>query len=175
MIRAGTGDGDMVEERYSHPFRPVVFGDTRILILGTFPSLSSFENGFYYSHPRNQFWKILSDITSYPANNIDQKIWLLKESGAGLWDMIASCSRRDSSDGRLRNIVLNDIPLFLRELPSIRKLLFTGRKAQDLFEKNFADHKIDRSYLPSPSPAYAAMSLEEKKSIYKKHLVSICE
>ncbi len=157
-------------ERLEHPFEPIVFPDTEILILGSFPSVDSFANAFYYAHRRNQFWLILSAITGYPVNNKDQKIWLLKTHRWGLWDMVASCSRRNSLDSSLSGIEVNDIPALLRRHPSIRTLLFTGRKAQQLFERRFGDHPIGRDYLPSPSPAYAAMGFEEKVKIYAEKL-----
>jgi hypoxanthine-DNA glycosylase len=156
--------------KLSHPFEPIVFDDTEILILGTFPSIDSFDKAFYYAHPRNQFWPILSEITGYPVNNRDQKIWLLKESKIGLWDMVKGCNRENSLDSSLKAIEVNDIPRLLQKYPSIRKILFTGRKAQALFEKHFGDLEIERDYLPSPSPAYAGMSFEEKVREYRGKL-----
>jgi len=157
-------------EQLNHPFEPIVFNDTKILILGSFPSIKSFENSFYYAHPRNQFWKILEEITGYPVNNRDQKIWLLKESKLGVWDMIASCQRDNSLDSSLEDEVVNDIPALLQKYPSIKKLAFTGKKSQALFEKHFGDLDIERVYLPSPSPAFAAMTFEEKVVQYAKKL-----
>jgi hypoxanthine-DNA glycosylase len=160
----------MQPERLSHPFDPIVFSDTQILILGTFPSVDSFAQAFYYAHPRNLFWPILSELTGYPVNNRDQKIWLLKESKIGLWDMVASCSRNNSLDSSMREIETNDIAGLLERTPSIRKILFTGRKAQELFERRFGSLAIVRDYLPSPSPAYAAMGFEEKVAEYREKL-----
>ena len=157
-------------EQLEHPFDPIVFNDTKILILGSFPSIKSFENDFYYAHPRNQFWKILSNLTGYPADTKDQRIWLLKESKLGLWDMIRSCSRENSLDSSLEEEVVNDIPGLLEQYPSIEKIAFTGRKAQALFELNFDYLEIERIYLPSPSPAYAKMTLEKKAEIYREKL-----
>ena len=157
-------------EKLTHPFDPIIFPDTEILILGSFPSIDSFEKGFYYAHPRNQFWRILSEITGCPVNNRDQKIRLLKTSKIGLWDMVAGCRRRNSLDSTLEEIEVNDIPALLRRYLSIRKLLFTGRKAQELFERHFGDLEIERDYLPSPSPAYAAMTFEEKMAEYAEKL-----
>ncbi len=153
-----------------HPFKPIVFNDTDTLILGTFPSLKSFENSFYYAHPRNQFWKLLSQITGYPVNNRDQKIWLLKAHHWGVWDMVASCSRHNSADSNLRGITVNDIPSLLEQYPSIKRILFTAKKAEALFEKHFGSLEIARDYLPSPSPAYAAMRFEQKAAIYREKL-----
>ncbi len=161
----------MVNETLKHPFDPIVFKDTKTLILGSFPSIKSFENDFYYAHPRNQFWKILEAVTGYPVNNRDQKIWLLKECRFGLWDMIASCQRGNSLDVSLEDEVVNDIPALLSAYPAISKIAFTGKKAQALFETHFSYLEIERVYLPSPSPAYAAMTFEEKVRKYKEELI----
>ena len=160
-------NGEILE----HPFKPIVFKDTEILILGSFPSIKSFENNFYYAHPRNQFWKILEGITGYPVNNKDQKIWLLKEAKFGLWDMIAVCSRDNSLDSSLEDETVNDMAEFLERYPGIRKLAFTGKKSQALFETHFGYLEIERVYLPSPSAAYAKMGVEEKMVIYKRELM----
>jgi len=154
-------------EILEHPFEPIIFNDSEILILGSFPSIDSFDKSFYYAHPRNQFWKILSNITGYPINNRDQKIWLLKRSKIALWDMVSSCSRDNSLDSSLENIEVNDIASLLDKYPTINKIAFTGRLAEKLYEINFGYLDIDRVYLPSPSSAYAKMSLEKKIVIYK--------
>ncbi len=153
-----------------HPFKPIVFKDTEVLILGSFPSIKSFENNFYYAHPSNQFWKILHNVTQYPVNNRDQKIWLLKESKFGLWDMIASCQRENSLDSSLEDEIVNDLGSFLESYPTIQKLAFTGRKAEALFKTHFSHLEIETVYLPSPSSAYAKMNIEDKAKIYKEKL-----
>jgi len=160
----------MENEILAHPFKPIIFKDTEILILGSFPSIQSFENNFYYAHPRNQFWKILKAVTNYPVNNRDQKIWLLKESKFGLWDMIKNCSRENSLDSSLEDEEVNDIASFLEENPNIKKLAFTGKKSQALFETHFGYLDIERVYLPSPSAAYAKMSIEDKIKMYQERL-----
>jgi hypoxanthine-DNA glycosylase len=159
-----------MSEVLSHPFKPIVFKDTQTLILGSFPSIQSFEKNFYYAHPRNQFWKILESVTSYPVNNRDQKLWLLKECKLGLWDMVKGCSREDSLDSSLENEEVNDLAAFLEEHPSITKLAFTGKKAEALFKTHFSHLNIETVYLPSPSAAYAKMSFEKKVAEYKKQL-----
>jgi len=157
-------------EILEHPFKPVVYKDTEILILGSFPSIKSFEKNFYYAHPSNKFWKILEAVTSYPVNNRDQKLWLLKECKLGLWDMVEKCSRDNSLDSSLENEDVNDIAGFLEAHPSIKKLAFTGKKAKALFKTHFAHLEIETVYLPSPSSAYASMTFEEKVVVYKKQL-----
>jgi len=157
-------------KKLTHPFTPIVFNDSKILILGSFPSIDSFEKSFYYAHPRNQFWKILSAVTAYPINNRDQKTWLLKESKIALWDMVANCVRDNSLDSSLEDIEVNNIAEFLEEHPTIEKVAFTGRLSEKLFKMHFDYLEIETLYLPSPSSAYAKMSLENKTVIYKEKL-----
>ena len=159
-----------MNEILEHPFKPIIFKDTEVLILGSFPSIKSFEKNFYYAHPSNKFWKILEAVTTYPVNNRDQKLWLLKECKLGLWDMVRECSRDNSLDSSLENEEVNDIAGFLETHPSIKKLAFTGKKAEALFKTHFSYLEIETLYLPSPSSAYAAMKFEEKVAIYKKQL-----
>ena len=160
----------MKNKNLQHPFNPIVFKDSKTLILGSFPSIDSFDKSFYYTHPRNQFWKILSALSNYPINNRDQKIWLLKETKLALWDMVESCQRENSLDSSLEEIEVNDIAQFLEEHPSIKKVAFTGRLAEKLFKMHFDYLEIETVYLPSPSSAYAKMSFEQKVEIYHKLL-----
>jgi len=155
-----------------HPFKPLIFKGSEILILGSFPSLKSFENSFYYAHPKNQFWKILSEISGYPTRSRDQRIWLIKQCKLALWDIVKSCSRKNSSDANLKDIEPNDIEGLLREYPNIKIVAFTSKFAQRVYKKHFSHLQVDTMYLPSPSPAYAAMSLDEKIKIYK---LGICK
>jgi hypoxanthine-DNA glycosylase len=161
----------MSSEKLEHPFKPIVFKESEVLILGSFPSIDSFEKSFYYAHPRNQFWKILSAISNYPINNRDQKTWLLKESRLALWDMVLNCTRDSSLDSSLEEIEVNNIAEFLELHPSIKKVAFTGRLAQKLFKMHFDYLEVETLYLPSPSSAYAKMSLEQKIKIYREKLV----
>lgn len=160
----------MKSQILEHPFNPIVFKESETLILGSFPSIDSFDKSFYYAHPRNQFWKLLSAITAYPINNRDQKLWLLKEAKLGLWDMVAHCSRDNSLDTSLENIEVNDLASFLEMHPNIKKVAFTGRLAEKLYKMNFDYLEVETVYLPSPSAAYAKMSFEQKLEIYKEKL-----
>ncbi len=156
--------------KLEHPFNPLVFKDSKTLILGSFPSIDSFDKAFYYAHPRNQFWRILSEITAYPINNCDQKIWLLKEAKMALWDMVAECRRENSLDSSLEDIEVNNIALFLEEHPSISKVAFTGRLSERLYKMHFDYLEIETVYLPSPSSAYAKMSFKQKIAVYQELL-----
>ena len=160
----------MKVEKQKHPFQPLVFKDSKILILGSFPSVDSFEKSFYYAHPRNQFWKLLSELSAYPINNRDQKIWLLKVSKIALWDMVKNCTRDNSLDSSLEDIEVNNLAEFLEEHPTIEKVAFTGRLAERLFKIHFDYLEIETVYLPSPSSAYAKMSFEQKLEKYRELL-----
>ncbi len=161
-----------MSDTLEHPFDPIVFSDTKLLFLGSFPSIHSFEKGFYYANPRNQFWQILSRITGYPVNNRDQRIWLLKAQRWGLWDMVRSCSRNNSLDSSLYDEEVNDIPSLLERTPSIAKIAFTGRKAEALYRLHFDHLDIQSLYLPSPSAAYAKMNLETKAVAWRDRLIT---
>ncbi len=86
----------------SHPLPPIVDESSQILILGSFPSLKSFEEMFYYAHPKNQFWRLLGDIYGVCVNTKEEKIRLLRNSKIALWDVVAACERVNSSDSNLK-------------------------------------------------------------------------
>jgi TDG/mug DNA glycosylase family protein len=154
--------------RYLHPINPIVFKDSDTLILGSFPSLKSFEQGFYYAHPKNQFWPLLSTIYKMRADSKEDRIALLEYAKIALWDVIASCERTNSADSNLKNAVSNDIEGLLAKHPSIQRIFFTGKTAEKLYKKHFAHLSVPTALLPSPSPAYAAMRFEGKLEIWGK-------
>jgi hypoxanthine-DNA glycosylase len=158
---------------YAHPFSPILDHNTRVLFLGSFPSIASFEQAFYYAHPRNTFWPILEAIFDvHLETNEAKKVFCLKK-GIGLWDVIGSCERSNSSDSNLKNILPNDFEKLLSNYPNIKIIAFTGKKAFDLFQKYFKNLPIETVVLPSTSPAYAVMKKEEKTVIYKSCLEKI--
>ena len=156
-----------------HPFAPLIDETSKILILGSFPSLKSFENDFYYAHPRNQFWPILSDIFQKPAKTREERIALLKSAGIALWDVVGACERTNSADANLKACEPNDIPGLLRSHPNIRAVLCTGRKAETLFKRHLPRLGLATFLLPSPSPAYAAMPYEEKRKRWRSILLPL--
>jgi len=155
---------------YNHPFEPILDHHTRILFLGSFPSIASFEQSFYYAHPRNAFWPIIEKVFDVSLNNNDDKKAFCLEKGIGLWDVIGSCERSNSSDTNLKNCIPNDFDTLLRHYPNIQVLAFTGKKSYDLFLKYFKNLTVEKILLPSTSPAHASMKFEEKKEIYQKFL-----
>ena len=158
--------------RVFHPLEPIVFEDSETLILGSFPSLKSFEERSYYAHPKNQFWKILSEIYNAPHGANSERILLLQKAKIALWDVVASCERSNSADSNLKNIKPTDIKGLLESFPNIKTVFFTGKTAEKLYKKHFPDINLPTALLPSPSPAYAAMGFEEKLFIWKKILTT---
>jgi len=154
-----------------HPFKPIIDKNSKILILGTFPSIKSFENSFYYSHPRNQFFPLLADtFNEKKPLTIEEKIALLKRHNIALWDMVKGANRENSLDSSLKNIELNDIKSLLDKYSNIKLIAFTSKTAEKLFKKLNID--FPTAYLPSPSPAYAKMKYEDKFREYRRILKS---
>lgn len=155
---------------YIHPFSPILDEYTRVLFLGSFPSIASFEQAFYYAHPRNAFWPIMESIFDVHLKTNEAKKAFCFEKGIGLWDVIGSCERSNSSDTNLKNCIPNDFKKLLEEYPNIQAFAFTGKKSHDLFMKFFKDLKVEKVLLPSTSPAHAAMTRVEKTKIYNDFL-----
>ena len=155
--------------RQIHPFDPIVDEHSRVLILGSFPSLKSFENAFYYAHPRNQFWPIMAELFDVPLEDNDARRRFLLEQGIALWDVYGALRRLEgnSSDANLSDLVPNDIPALLRRFPGINTIFCTGRKAFDGLRKAFPDLAAEVILLPSTSPAYAAMKFDAKREAYR--------
>jgi len=152
-----------------HPFDAIVDKRSKILILGSFPSLKSFEQNFYYAHPRNQFWPIIEQLFQISLHTNDERRDFALQKGFALWDTYGALSRAsgNSSDANLKDLEPNDFHAFLKEYPNIKHIFFTGRKAEQGYKKYFSDINIPTTLLPSTSPAYAAMKLEEKLEYYR--------
>ncbi len=144
-------------------FAPLVRPDSRILILGSFPSPLSFESGFYYGHPRNRFWPMLADLLGQPVpHSIDEKKELLIRSHIALWDVLDSCEIKGASDASIRNPVINQIAPVVADSP-IRAVFFNGAKAAQLFAKYCPPLAVPSFRMPSTSPANAAWNFERLK------------
>lgn len=152
---------------YVHPFAPIIDANTRILFLGSFPSIASFEHSFYYAHSRNAFWPIMEMIFQVTLPDNEAKITFCRAHKIGLWDVIGVCERKNSSDTNLKGIVPNDFEALSQTYPNITAIGFTGKKAYELFEKHFKHTAIEKVLLPSTSPAHASMSREDKTEFYK--------
>ena len=144
----------------THPFPAVYDKDSRILILGSFPSVKSREEGFYYAHPQNRFWKIMEQLFSTRLTSIEEKEAFLHAEHIALWDSIGSCSIRGSADSAIENAVPNDIKGLVGKT-SISAIYTNGTKSHDVYMKYaFPLTGMEAVKLPSTSPANAAYSLD---------------
>jgi hypoxanthine-DNA glycosylase len=142
-----------------HPFEPIVNENSRVLILGTFPSVKSRNFGFYYGHPQNRFWKLLAAILGEQTpSTVDEKRQLLLVHRLALWDVLASCKIDGSSDASIREAVPNNIAGLTAEY-GIERVICNGGKAYELCIK-YNNLALPVEKLPSTSPANASWSLE---------------
>lgn len=149
-------------QHLTHTFEPVFDNNSKVLILGSFPSVKSRENHFYYGHPQNRFWKVLAKVFEVEVpTTIEEKKTFLLAHGIAIWDVIESCTIIGSSDNSIKDVVVNDFSKVL-ENSSIEKIYVNGGKAHELYKK-YAEPKtgIEATKLPSTSPANAAWSLEK--------------
>ena len=149
-------------QQIEHPFLPVVDEECRILILGSFPSGKSREDGFYYGHPQNRFWKMLAAIYKEEIPiDIQKKRTLLLRHHIALWDVIASCEIEGSSDASVRNAVPVDISLITNVAP-IERVICNGKLAAKLYHQHLETLVgLPAVAMPSTSPANASCSLEK--------------
>ena len=150
---------------------PVFDKNSKILILGSFPSVKSRETEFFYGHPQNRFWKVLSALMNEetPQTVAEKKAFLLRNNIA-VWDVIQSCDIQGSSDSSIKNVVPNDISKITSEA-DIKQIYTNGGTAHKLYEKYIGDNAIK---LPSTSPANAAYSLERLIGEWKRLIQASC-
>ena len=159
----------MIETHVTHTFEPVYDRDSRILILGSFPSVKSREIQFYYGHPQNRFWRMLAEIYKEPIPQTkEEKTEMLLQHHLALWDVIASCDIVGSSDSSIRNVQANDLNQILQQA-NITKILLNGGKAFELYQKYCKregksggknDCMLTEIKMPSTSPANAVCNME---------------
>lgn len=155
-------------ETLFHPFEPVFDGDSRVLVLGSFPSEASRENGFFYGHPRNRFWRVMARVFGEDAPlSVEEKRAFLLRSRVALWDVAASCEICGSSDSSIRGAVPTDLSRIFSQARIVRVFL-NGKKAAALYKKFYGGTKTASEILPSTSPANAAWSLEHLASEWEK-------
>lgn len=160
----------------THTFEPVYDDTSKILILGSFPSVKSREQQFYYGHPQNRFWKVIAQICREEVpESPEEKQMLLKKHHIALWDVIESCDIMGSSDSSIRNVVPNDMDLIL-SAAEIRNIFVNGNKAYELFLKYCKrDGQPPLTKLPSTSPANAAWNMEKLLQAWKGALGGLIE
>lgn len=152
----------MKSERAVHNIEPVYDRDSRILILGSFPSVKSREAAFFYHHPQNRFWKVLAGVYKEPVpDTTEEKKEFLHRNHIAVWDVIESCSISGSSDASIRDVMPNSIERILEEA-DIRQIFVNGKTAGKMFVK-YQQEKLGREaiVLPSTSPANAVWTLDK--------------
>ncbi|WP_314241339.1 DNA-deoxyinosine glycosylase [Empedobacter tilapiae] len=158
---------------YKKSFESIISLEPRILILGSLPGDLSLEINQYYGHPCNRFWKMMFEIfeTEFSEDYGMRKKLILQNKFA-LWDVAHSADRKGSMDAEMKNVLPNQIDELLNEHPTIKKIIFNGKKAEQLFWKYF-DKKLSIEYisLPSTSPANAQFSYERLMEIWKKAII----
>ena len=159
-------------EHIDHDIEPVFDEHSRVLLLGTFPSPKSREQGFFYGHPQNRFWKVLAGVLDAPEpQTIPEKKALLLEHKIALWDVCQSCQIEGASDASIRNPKPNDLGSILDNAP-IQRIFCTGAKAAQLYRKLIEPQLgISCVQLPSTSPANAAMRLPALIKAYREALL----
>lgn len=165
----------MTKTTVYHEFGPVYDGNSRILILGTIPSPKSREYGFYYCHPQNKFWKVISGVfqEELPETREGKEAFLHRH-GIAMWDVLESCQIKGADDSSIANPQPNRLRLIL-DAADIRAIFTTGKKATDLYRRLcLKDTGRESVYLPSTSPAncrnYTLESLTEAYGIILEYL-----
>lgn len=152
-----------------HPIEPFYDENSKILILGSFPSVKSREQNFFYGHPQNRFWRVLAAVFEQDTpNGIKEKKAFLKRNAVALWDVIASCEISGSADSSIKNAKPCDIEKILN-CADIRRIFLNGRTAEKYYNKYItARVKQEAVCLPSTSPANAAWGLERLTEAWRE-------
>ncbi len=150
-----------------HNIDPIFDKNSRVLILGSFPSQKSREQQFFYAHPQNRFWRVLAAVFSTEApQTVKEKTEFLLSNNIALWDVIQSCDIIGSSDSSIKNVCVNDIERLLSQ-SKIEKIYVNGKTAEKYYNKYiYPKLQIKAFCLPSTSAANAAMSFEKLRKAY---------
>lgn len=153
-----------MSEKLFHPFLPVYNAESRILILGSFPSVTSRAQEFYYGHPRNRFWPLLAALLkALEPQSIEDKKALLLQHHIALYDAVAACTTVNSEDARIRAVIPADLSGIFRTA-SIHAVFANGNKAYEICTKRIG---IAAVKLPSTSPANARFRFNDLVSAWK--------
>lgn len=155
-------------KRVEHTFDAFYNEDSELLILGSMPSVKSREIGFYYMHPQNRFWKVLSIVFNEEiGSSIEEKKIFLNKHKIALWDVVKSCDIDGSSDSSIKNIEINDISMIIKR-SNIKRIYTTGKKSYELYNKYcLKDTLVNAICLYSPSPVKCSISLEKLVENYQ--------
>lgn len=158
-------------EHITHPFPPLYDEHSEILILGSLPSVKSREQMFFYGHPQNRFWKVLSAVLGEAVpKTIEEKKRMLLKNHIALWDTIYSCDIIGSSDSSIRNVVPTDLRRIIAE-SAVSRIYCNGKTSGKYFEKyQQKTLGMEAQVLPSTSPANAAYSLDKLIQVWAEAL-----
>lgn len=152
-----------------HPFPALFDSNSKVLILGSFPSVKSREQLFFYGHPQNRFWKIISGIfNEAEPQTVDEKKELILRNHLALWDVLSSCEINGSADSTIKNAAVNDIEPIIKQA-KIKEIFLNGKTAGKYYNKYVASTvNLKSTVLPSTSPANAAWNEEKLMAEWKK-------
>ncbi|MCF6253823.1 MAG: DNA-deoxyinosine glycosylase [Thiomicrorhabdus sp.] len=156
-------------------FSPILSRNPKVLILGTMPSVVSLDQKFYYAHPRNAFWPIIESFVGHALVGNQEKGQACHLLGICLWDVLQACQRQGSLDSAIQSPVANDFALLFKQYPTLNTIGFNGKTAEKLFQKEVVSvqrlpQNLTFISLPSTSPAYAAITLEDKRLLWQEKL-----
>lgn len=165
----------MKTQKLTHTFGPFYDRESRYLFLGSFPSVKSREEGFFYGHPRNRFWKVIAAVFEDEApETVEEKKAFLTKHHIALYDVIESCTIQGSSDSSIRDAVVTDLGPILETGRIGSRIFVNGGKAYDLYCRHTLPATgIPAVKLPSTSPANAAWSLEKLTKAWKEAVLSV--
>lgn len=149
-----------------HTLKPIYNSNSKILILGSIPSITSRNNNFYYSHKNNRFWKIINVLFKVDLNTKEEKEEFLLKNNIALYDMIKECEISGSSDSSIKYIKTNNITNIINN-SKIKYIFLEGKLAYNLYKKYYNNLNLEYYYLPSTSSANASYSLDKLLDIYK--------
>lgn len=157
---------------YTHvgPGLPPLHGDrAAVLILGSFPSPKSREQGFFYGHPQNRFWPLMASLTGEPVPDwadIEAKKRIILDHGLAVWDTIGACDIRGASDASIRNVEPNDVAALIRRL-GVQAVFCNGAASGRVYARYAQPMTgLPATVLPSTSPANAAWSMEKLQAAW---------
>ena len=156
----------------THPIPPVFDENSRVLILGSFPSVKSREAAFFYGHPQNRFWHVMAAVTGDdPGDTPETKTAFLLRNNIALWDVIASCEITGSADSSIKNAVPNDLSPIL-QTADIRAIFTNGKTADRLYRRLILPQTgVQAICLPSTSPANAQWSVQQLTEAWNAQLI----
>ena len=156
---------------HGHSFAQLINSQSRILILGSLPGRESLKRQQYYAHPRNSFWRIIYAIYGEnPDEDYSLRCEFILSKNLALWDVCGSAKRIGSADDKIVDIEPNNIAELLNNYPKIRRIVFNGRKAEKEYRRYFRELTIPAVYASSTSPAFAALTFDEKLCAWRNAL-----